>query len=816
MGNNRFAGLSDRLPFWHFDDDMMVYSDGSLGVGFRLSGLDIAAASTSAINEFTGSLENLINTAQEGHRFQIFYRLTPHVSALLSRHEELTTSEPDSYAPIARSRTQFFRENAKLGAYFSPELYFFVRSQAYSYRKQHLWESAKKFQTLNEKEYLEHKEKFLRSIKQVESSLKHAKLEPEPVPQKDWFGLLYEYFNLSRSEKLECPHLVTETQDSLLPTSLADQCCLTDLAVYRDHLKSGDYLFRVLTLKTLPEGQSYASMMEPFLKLPFHFWLSQVVQVYDQKRELEKLQLQRRLAHSMASGAGHVSDLESENKLGHIEGLIQELLEGSEKIVSIDLTCIVWGKTIDELEAKSDEVLKAFRMLGQSEGIVETLPGFDAFMGATPGVCLGLRPKKVKTSNAAHLLPVFSSWKGNKRPVCLLPNRDGVLVSVDPFAPELPNWNGMVFGGSGSGKSFSLLQLILQFYGLMPRPKIVVIDNGASSQRVIEGLGGEFIDLQISSKIRLNAFDLEEGQSKPTPSKVKLILAVLETILKDDDKVGLPKREKALLEEAIFQCYENDQSRVPCLRDLRDRLKSHAVPEMKNYGEILFSWTGDTAYGRLLDGPSTIKLTKNLTTIEIKGLDTYPELQNVFLLLFTEFIRTEATRDPSQPFLLLIDEGWKIFQTPSALSFALECYRTFRKYNAGIWCISQNYKDFLFNEEIAAAILPNTTMIFILKQRGIDWDDFKARLGLNDTELEAAKSLRVEKGEFTEVFFMQDEGRAILRIAPDPLGYWICTSDPRDKTEIEIVRSQNPELTLLQVLEKIAFPQSNSPQKEAT
>jgi hypothetical protein len=71
----------------------------------------------------------------------------------------------------------------------------------------------------------------------------------------------------------------------------------------------------------------------------------------------------------------------------------------------------------------------------------------------------------MKSSNLAHLIPSFSYWKGNNKPTCLLPNRDNVLVSVDPFSPELPNWNGFIIGSSGSGKSFSINQLILMFVG---------------------------------------------------------------------------------------------------------------------------------------------------------------------------------------------------------------------------------------------------------------------------------------------------------------------------------------------------------------
>ena len=275
-------------------------------------------------------------------------------------------------------------------------------------------------------------------------------------------------------------------------------------------------------------------------------------------------------------------------------------------------------------------------------------------------------------------------------------------------------------------------------------------------------------------------------------------------------KRGLPKREKALLEEAIFKTYQIVQNRVPILSDLKKILQNHSRPEMRHFAEILYSWTGSTAYGRMLDGSSRVKLTKDLITIEMKGLDLYPDLQNVFLLIFTDFIRNEAARDLSTPYLLIIDEAWKLFETSGGLAFALEAYRTFRKFNGGIWCISQNYKDFLFSQEIKNAIFPNTTSVFILRQKKIDWKDFQESLDFNDDEIEVIKSLSIKKGHFSEFFFMQDENKVVVRLTPDPLSYWICTTDGSDKTRIQEMTRMHPHLNQFEILKKMALPHDHA------
>ena len=411
--------------------------------------------------------------------------------------------------------------------------------------------------------------------------------------------------------------------------------------------------------------------------------------------------------------------------------------------------------------------------------------------------------KKMKTSNAAHLMPVYSYWQGNPRPVCLLTNRDGVPFALDPFDPSLPNYNGIILGQSGGGKSFTVLQLALSFHGLKDTPKIIWIDNGASSKQVLDALNGQFINLDLDKNtLCLNMFDLPKNDTLPGPSKIKLIMAVLESILKEEEKKTLPKRDKALLEEAIFQTYEKVNDRVPLLEDFKNILKDHSSPQMNNYAKILYTWT-ESVYGKFLNKPTNMDLSKNLIAIEMKGLDAYPDLQNVLLLLFTDFIRKEASSDLSRPYLLLIDEGWKLFETPSGASFAMEAYRTFRKFYAGIWIITQNYRDFLKNEETANAILPNTAQVGILPQKKIDWEDFQKKMGLPGSEVELVKSLQVKKGEYSELFYIQNENKTILQIIPDELSYYLCSSDAKDKEMISRMKEKFPHLNTLEIIEKI-------------
>ena len=114
---NKSAALADRVPFWHFEQGLMVYSDGSLGGGYKLSGLDIGCLPAEDINAFARQVENLLISADEGLRLQLFYRVTPKVSDLLKEHEAISHDAPEVYKPVAEARLNFISKNESENAY---------------------------------------------------------------------------------------------------------------------------------------------------------------------------------------------------------------------------------------------------------------------------------------------------------------------------------------------------------------------------------------------------------------------------------------------------------------------------------------------------------------------------------------------------------------------------------------------------------------------------------------------------------------------------------------------------------------------------
>lgn len=144
--------LAMQLDCWHFDDDLLVFKDGSLGAAFQLKGFDLTCATAEAINQLSQGLENLLVSATEGLRLQVFYRLTSDIEDLINQHQRLSCNINGSYQRLAEARVRFYRRNQAEGNYFVPQIFFFVRTSPFAPRRQGLCTRARDFQQLSRQE----------------------------------------------------------------------------------------------------------------------------------------------------------------------------------------------------------------------------------------------------------------------------------------------------------------------------------------------------------------------------------------------------------------------------------------------------------------------------------------------------------------------------------------------------------------------------------------------------------------------------------------------------------------------------------------
>lgn len=530
-------------------------------------------------------------------------------------------------------------------------------------------------------------------------------------------------------------------------------------------------------------------MISGLLRLPFHYDLMLNVDIPPQVKDMSKLQAKRRMAHSMSVSHGNrATDLENESKLNSTEELIRELLNTGQKIFASEMVIVLrspHGKSGEkELNKKIRELLSRLRSMNGAEGLTETVASWKVFKNSLP-LAPGelVRGRRMKTNNLVDFLPVYGPRLGDEHPKVIFGSRLGSLISYDPFSPELPNYNALVTGSSGSGKSFLNNCILAQ--ELARGTRAFIIDIGGSYKKLTQALGGQYVEVNLSQEYSINPFYIPDATAEPSSQKVKSLLAVVELMIAEDDTTKLPKLDRVLLEKAILETYERcrKKSLVPKLSDLVKTCESSEEQSLKNIAKMLFSWTGDRPYGVLLDQEGSLRAHGSICAFDLKGLSNWPDLQGVMILILTEFILSEVELDKTTNKRIILDEAWELLKSPAAARFMEYCARTLRKTGSGITFITQGVEE-IVSSPIGAAILNNTATKFVMLQRG-DSKALQAALKLNSQELSLIHSLEQRKGVFSEGFMIEGVHRQVVRIEPQPLEYWLSTSDAKDNLLIE-------------------------------
>jgi conjugal transfer ATP-binding protein TraC len=406
----------------------------------------------------------------------------------------------------------------------------------------------------------------------------------------------------------------------------------------------------------------------------------------------------------------------------------------------------------------------------------------------------------MKTNNLADFLPIYGPREGDRDPVVIFRNRLNGLVSYNSFDPGLPNYNTLVTGSSGAGKSFLNNCILMQ--ELARGQRVFIIDIGGSYKKLTEALGGQYLEIDLSDQYRLNPFDVLDPSSEPSTQKIKSLLAIVESMVSEEDRAKLPKLDRVLLEKAIIELYEKKRkhSLVPTLSDLAGELSKQSEPTIIAIAKMLFMWTGERPYGRLLDGPGSLRTDAPICTFDLKGLSAYPDLQSVMILILTDFILGQVEKDKGSKKRIILDEAWELLKSPAAASFMEYCARTLRKTGSGITFITQGVEE-IVTSPIGSAIMNNTATKFVMLQRG-DSDILRDTLKLNGQELGLIHSLTQRKGQYSEGFMIEGDHRQVVRIYPSPFEYWLSTSDAQDNLFLANLKGEG--LSLVEAIEKAA------------
>lgn len=777
--------LIDKFEPWGFEDGIVIFKDKSLGFGFKIKPHDISCESDEKVSQIKTQLRSLLGSLPSGIDVQFVQAIDKAGTTDLDEHLKHSEKSTPMIRQVAEMRHGRYSELNEVGALPRQDNFVFARLP---------------FDNQISNKVRVFDMKFERSRDESEISLHTALARAETMRAEIERNLIATGFVV---ERLIPSEIVQSIFDGWNPNHLAglaefdetdirDRVLLSELVKDVKGFQLGTTHHRVVTLKVLPE-QTFSGMAASLVDLPFGSRLYLSFHVPDQAKEIEWLKLNRRMAYAMVVGKKGVSDVESETKLQDIEELLSQVVKDGEKIFAVSLAIVLRSQNADELDGQVSHVLQVVRELSGSEGFMETYAAFDIFSACTiPNARNKERTKRMKSSNLADLLPVFGLWNGFEKPSVLLRTRMGSLFKFDAFSSALTNANQIISGGSGSGKSYLTNLMIGQM--LSQNPRVFILDVGGSYQKTCELLDGQYIPLSMSTGLSMNPFDLTTGTTV-SDEKIKFLLALVQIMTKEEDQRAIGKLEKSEIELAIQQVYiENPQ---PTLSHLRDKLLHSETQKVQSIGKILSLWCGNSPFGKMLDHKTTVSFDKRIVCFDLKGLEANPDLQAAVLFTITDMVWREVQKDRSEMKFLVFDECWRLLESDAGSQFVGEVFRTFRKYYASAIAISQNIDDFA-KSKAASAIMPNSSVKWLLKQPGADFKRLAEVLRLNEREVALVQSLSQIKGQYSEALLICEDKKAVVSVESTPIEYWLATTDPKDfalmKREESATRKKDIEL----------------------
>ena len=830
--NIKLNSLQNMLPYSHIEDNYLVFHDDSLSVCYELGCPSLDNLSSVELIAYSQRIETFINGLTDKATYQVFFTLDSNYQEEIQEHKVITSSHP-LIQSMHSQRVEKLEHLQQQKLLRRRRCYLFV-----NYAGLKVTSKKKKFfNRINQRRNIIQEEvSFLKQelkliCQSIEDGLRGANFEYKALEQDQIMRIIYKYLNPDREKQgLLCPTL----RENKMFTK---QVCCSDLCIDEEKgefLQYGGFYHKFITLKVLPETTE-PGLLAYLARMSFsEFDIIVNFEAPTKAWGRNKIESMRKREYGNMTGLFNIINKDAETKVAQYEALLEETQQNNQKLFRMQLTVHVYGEEMKDVKKKTVEVIRIFSSLNGAEmhderwGSVKPI-----FLSTLPGWTKeSSRWILLKSLHIADFLPLFSEFRGSGRAECLFFNSTQGLASYDPFSEDLSAYNTVVIGASGSGKSFTINQMINQYS--KNDPVEIFIDIGGSYKRQVILKNGEYINLGLKEKFTINLFDLSQRKRFTDFSEEEqneILIIKTKTIAQMMGGLARFKESDQIVEDYLFRSISRlyESVNYPVLSELKKALKDVAQnnKQLQPFFEpvigLLGIWFKGGQYGKYTDGPSTISLNKSVICFDLKGLSQFERLQSVMLTIVTNFIWGKIMSETKRRKFVIFDECWKLLNTPEAATFIAECYRTFRKYGASAISVTQSLSDFL-GSGLEDAILGNSNTRFILRQNSAPTvNDIVKYFNFNEQERRLIESLQIKKGEYSEVFFSQSKElqniSSKMIIYPTPIEYWVATTDSSDLYHYETVKEQFGDLSLYEVLQKCAeeFPhgvgQSNAMSK---
>jgi type IV secretory pathway VirB4 component len=351
---------------------------------------------------------------------------------------------------------------------------------------------------------------------------------------------------------------------------------------------------------------------------------------------------------------------------------------------------------------------------------------------------------------------------------------------------DFANYNGLVLGSSGGGKSFFVKLYLIR--NLLKDTQCYIIDPQGEYSDLCQKYDGQLVNISRESETIINPLDL---MGRDFGDKVLSLMDLFRIMFGELTEVQKNTLDKALIltykkKGILSNLPETWKLQPPVLSDLFETLEEQgrkASQIEKMTYDALLNRLQIYAHGSFsfLNKQTSLNLEKKLISFNIKEMPNQVKPALMFLVL--DFIY-EKTQKNLERKIIVVDEAWQLLRHGEHAEYLFKICKTARKFGTGLVIITQEVND-LLNSPAGNTILANTAWKLLLRQDPAVSMELAEKFGLNKEEKNFI--LTVDKGEGL-LFAMND--RLPIKIIASEKEYDIITTNPEELRKREILREK--------------------------
>ena len=592
---------------------------------------------------------------------------------------------------------------------------------------------------------------FDRVMNDVTTRLNHLDSHCEELDAVERLRVLHDFYRVGEESQFhidlrECMRTGHSFKDTVCPDSLEFQ---------KDFFIMGNKYGRAMFLK---EYASYIkdSMINELTSLNRTMMLSiDVIPVPTDEavREMQNRLLgvetnvtnwQRRQNSNNNFSAVVPYDLEQQRK--ETREMLDDLTTRDQRMMFAVVTLVHLADSKEELDSDTETI----QSIARKHLCQLTTLNWQQDAGLVTALPMGVRRIDALRTLTTEALAVLMPFKAQE-----IRDRGGIYYGQNVISKnliiadrkQLLNGNGFVLGVSGSGKSFTAKREITAL-ALSTQDDILIIDPESEYRPLVEGLGGQVVEISATSSNHINAMDMEQGYGEgenPVVLKSEFLLSLCE------QSVGAGKlsaKEKSIIDRCTAQCYhdyvrDGCRGQAPTLQDFHAELLRQPEAEARDVALALELFTEGSL--NTFAKPTNVDMSSRIACYDIRKLGKQLLSMGMLVILDSFLNRITRNRRLGRNTWIYIDEIYLLFQHEYSANFLFTLWKRVRKYGACCTGLTQNVDD-LLQSHTARTMLANSEFLVMLNQASTDRLELARLLNISDNQLSYITNVEFGRG----------------------------------------------------------------------